>query len=259
MSPEILHFTIGGDGAPVVLLHPAGLDLTCWDAVVARLERRFRLLRLDLRGHGASPPAVPGMELADYAADVRHTLKHAGFAPAAVVGLSVGGMVAQTLALDSPDVVSRLVLAGCPCTLPAEARPVLAARGDRAVEAGMAAIVSETLERWFTPGFLGRGEVEAVRDRLLRDDPSGWNNVWKAISRLDTSARLHEIGVPTLCLAGELDAAAPPAALAGIARRIHGARLVVLEGAPHMMQVECPDAFAATVGGFLGGEMPTPA
>ncbi|WP_173930983.1 alpha/beta fold hydrolase [Chelativorans sp. Marseille-P2723] len=251
MTPQTLNYEISGSGPRVVLIHPAGLDLTGWDEVAALLSPRFRILRLDLAGHGASSPARAGMTLADYAGDVYHTLKQADFLPAAIVGLSVGGMVAQELALAYPEAASRLVLAGCPATLPPQARPVLAARGSAALAMGMEAIVDETLQRWFTPAFLESGGAEAVRQRLLADDPAGWNAVWEAISQVDIEPRLHRINVPTLCIAGRHDPASPPAVLQAIAERIPGARLTVLENAPHMMQVECPQDFAAAVDSFL--------
>lgn len=251
---EMLNYVMEGHGARVLLLHPVGLDLTSWDAVAARLSSKFRVLRFDLRGHGGSPPADEGMELADYAADVHALLDMLDFRPAAIVGLSFGGMVAQTLALDFPEDAALLVVAGCPCSLPEAGRTALSARGRAGLEHGMGSQVTETLDRWFTPAFLAAGKAEAVRQRLLKTEPAAWNSGWQAISHLDTAPRLGEIRLPTLCIAGELDPASPPAALTEIARRIPGARLEVLAGTPHMMQVECPELFADTIERFLSGQ-----
>jgi 3-oxoadipate enol-lactonase len=249
------HVLEGASGAArVLLLHPVGIDLTSWDAVAERLSPDFRVLRVDLRGHGASPAVDPGMELADYAADVHDLVAKLDFAPTAVVGLSFGGMVAQAFALAYPGSITSLVLAGCPCTLPDAGRIALSSRGRAAVEHGMASQVAETLQRWFTPGFITGGGADAIRDRLLTTDPQAWNSAWQAISHIDTAPRLHEIGLPTLCIAGALDPASPPAALGEIARRIPNARLLVLPDTPHMMQVECPHLFADAIGRFLSGE-----
>jgi 3-oxoadipate enol-lactonase len=125
---------------------------------------------------------------------------------------------------------------------------------DRAISAerdGMAPAIEGTLERWFTKPFREKGSDEATRKRLLADDPNEWARGWRAIAQLDTAPRLGEIKVPTLCIAGELDPASPPAALGEIAKRIPGAQLAVLPGAPHMMQIEQPKELAATVGAFL--------
>jgi 3-oxoadipate enol-lactonase len=251
---QTLNHVVEGRGPNVVLLHPVGLDLTSWDAVARRLAAQYRILRVDLRGHGQSPKNDDGMELSDFAADVHNLLMELDFTPTAVVGLSFGGMVAQALALDFRDDVGQLVVAGCPCTLPDAGRIALSARGRAAIENGMPSQITETLERWFTPGFVAGGRAEAIRRRLETTDPAAWNAGWQAISRIDTATRLKEIAVPTLCIAGALDPASPPAALAEIARRVPGARLLVLPGTPHMMQVEQPDLFAAAVETFLSGQ-----
>lgn len=254
MSAFVLNSQVEGSGPPVVLLHPVGLDLTCWDAVARALGRRATVVRLDLRGHGASPAGEDEKpDLVDYAADVNATLRELKIEPATIVGLSFGGMVAQALALDHRDRVDRLVVAACPCTLDPAARPVLAARGQKALDEGMGAIVSETLERWFTPDFLTSGSVEQTHERLLRTAPLTWARAWAAISRIETAPRLGEIRVATMCVAGEHDRAAPVSALEAMADRIAGARLEVMAGAPHMMQIERPADFCAAVEAFLRG------
>jgi 3-oxoadipate enol-lactonase len=250
----MLNHILEGEGPNVVLLHPVGLDLTSWDGVASRLAARYRVLRVDLRGHGKSAKNDDSMELADFAADVHDLLTELQFAPTAIVGLSFGGMVAQALALGFPDDVERLVVAGCPCSLREAGRLALSARGRAAVEHGMGPQVEETLERWFTPAFIAGGRAEAIRKRLETTDPAAWDSGWQAISHIDTVPRLKEITVPTLCIAGALDPASPPAALAEIARRIPGARLLVLPETPHMMQVEQPARFAASVDSFLSGQ-----
>ena len=251
MKQPFLNHKIDGSGPNVVLLHPIGLDLTCWDDVVAALAPRYRVLRVDLRGHGSSSPAAPGATLADYAEDVHALLAHLKHTPTAVVGLSFGGMITQALALAHPEDVSALAICGCPCTLPDAGRQMMNDRAASAERDGMAPAIETTLERWFTKPFLEKGGGEGARKRLLADDPNEWARGWRAIAQLDTAPRLGEIKVPVLCIAGESDPASAPAALGEIAKRIEGAQLAVLPGAPHMMQIEQPKEFAATVGAFL--------
>jgi 3-oxoadipate enol-lactonase len=229
VTASLLNYKIDGRGPHVVLLHPVGLDLTFWDDVVALLSDRFRILRVDLRGHGRSPPAVSGARLEDHAQDVHAVIAHEKFGPAAIVGLSFGGMVTQ----------------------PPQGREMMTGRAVAAEKDGMAPVVDATLERWFTKPFIESGKAEPTRRRLLSDDPLGWAGGWRAIAALDTAPHLSRIKVPALCIAGELDPAAPPAALAEIAKRIPGAMHMVLPGAPHMMQIETPKLFAEAVGGFL--------
>lgn len=249
-EPAILNGVAEGDGEVLVMLHPVGLDLGTWDAVAPGLRGR-RLVRLDLRGHGSSPAATAGMDLADYAADVKQTLAAMGISRASMMGLSMGGMVAQEFAIANPEFVDRLVVAACPCTLPVEARGVLGRRGVPALAGGMSAIERETMERWFTPGFLDSGQAEMTRRTLLGADPKAWSTAWEAIGRLDTKPRLGRVNARTLCIAGALDPASPPAALRLIADHIEDARFLAIDDAPHMMQVETPQRLAQIVDAFL--------
>jgi 3-oxoadipate enol-lactonase len=220
-----LQYELEGNGPPVFLLHAVGLDLTCWDAQVAALAPHFRVLRMDLRGHGRSDVPPPPYTLEEFAADAHALLRHLGLCPAHVIGLSMGGMVAQVLALDHPEDVASLVLADTNSTLPPESRPAMVERGEAAKRSGMAAALDATLARWFTPGFMTSPIVTRCRERLLADDVQGWAGGWHAISRLDTHPRLNEIYVPTLVMTGEADVSAPPARAHGHPSRhaAHGA------------------------------------
>ncbi|HEY4252695.1 MAG TPA: alpha/beta fold hydrolase [Roseomonas sp.] len=252
MSVLPLHGTTLGDGPLVVLLHPVGLDGGFWGGLPGSLAASRRVLSLDLAGHGASPPATEKRPIEAYADDVAAAIRAAGVGPAAVVGLSFGGMVAQILAIRHPALVAALVACGCGGTFPDAVRPVLRERGLAAERGGMAAIVEPTIERWFTPGFRETPAVARVRQRLLGDDVAGWSAGWHAIAGLTATPLLGQVTAPTLVIAGEADAATPPAASeATIARAIPGARFTVLPGAPHMMQIESAAAFTTAVTGFL--------
>lgn len=247
-----LHCAVAGDGPDLVLLHPVGLDHTFWGSLAAAASRFQRVLCVDLRGHGLSPAADRSVHLEDYADDVYDAIKRHCRGAAAVLGLSFGGMLAQVLALRHPEVVAALLLCGCTGGFAAEVRPVLRERGLAAERDGMGAIVGPTIERWFSPAFRADPAVENVRERLRSDDPASWSAAWHAISTFDALPRLGEINVPTLVLAGEIDAATPCAAAAKLAEAIRGARLQVLRAAPHMMQIESRSDFNAAVIEFLG-------
>lgn len=251
MRPLRLHGRSEGSGPLTVLLHPVGLDGSFWGGLPAALAGRRRVLSLDLAGHGASPAVQRPRPIEAYADDVAAAIREAG-GPAEVVGLSFGGMVAQMVAIRHPDLVSALVPCGCGGTFAAEIRPVLRERGLTAERDGMQAIVEPTLTRWFTPDFLSNPAVGRVRERLLADEAAGWSAGWHAIAGLDATPHLGVLQVPTLVIAGELDAATPPAASeTTVARAIPGADFTVLPGAPHMMQIECEAAYTEAVAGFL--------
>ncbi|TCK28345.1 3-oxoadipate enol-lactonase [Ancylobacter aquaticus] len=248
-----LHGTVGGSGEELVLLHPIGLDSTFWGAMPAMLAHTHRVLRLDLRGFGGSSLGVEPAPIQAYAADVLHAIRRHGLHRPAVLGLSFGGMIAQTLALEHPGSVSRLILCGCPGGIPAEARPALRERGAAAERDGMESVVPLTVDRWFTPAFVDSPVVERVRARLRSNSVRAWSEGWQAISDFDALPCLGAIDVPTLVVAGEQDAATSPAASAALAAAIPSARSVTLPGAPHMMQLETSGLFTEAVSNFLAG------
>jgi 3-oxoadipate enol-lactonase len=250
----ILHHVIEGAGPRVLLLHPVGLDLTFLQPIAQRLVARYRVMRMDLRGHGRSPLLPLADALEDFADDVHATLAEQRFAPCAVVGFSFGGMVAQVLALRHAADVAALVPCACPATQTEEGRRVAAARATDAEQGGMAAVLEATLDRWFTQPFRDAGGDAAARERLLGDDPRGWAQGWRAIAGIDTLSSLPGLRIPALCIAGELDKSSPPHIVKAIADAIPGARFSMLQGAPHMLFIEQPQAVVEAVSLFLQGE-----
>lgn len=240
-----------GKGAPVLLLHPIGLDSSWWQPFSAQLAPRFCVVAMDCRGHGGSAPVRGEVELTDLADDAAALLRALGLAPAQVVGLSMGGMVAQVLAIRHPDVVRSLVLLGTACTLPDEARKQMVSRGEIARRDGMRGVLGATLQRWFTPAALTSELAKRCEKRLLENDVESWAASWRAISRLDTFSLLKRIKAPTLVVTGDRDLSTPPAAATVIADNIPGAVLTIIEGASHMGPFEFPGSYLAPVVAFL--------
>ncbi|MEP7457335.1 alpha/beta hydrolase [Phyllobacterium sp. SB3] len=247
-----LHFASRGEGPALVLLHPVGLDHSFWGGLVELCSRKYRVIAVDLRGHGRSPSAEGGENVADYVKDIEALFRDSQITSATVLGLSFGGMIAQELAIRRPDLVERLVAAACGARIPPEASQDVRARGDKADKFGMEAVVDETIERWFMPDFRSSKEVSRVRERLLTDSPAGWNAAWGAIAGHDTLARLPELTMPSLVVIGDHDAGTSMAAAEALADAIPISTLKVIQGAPHMLQIECPNRFAEAVFPFLG-------
>lgn len=236
-----------------VLAHALGCDSSMWDGLADHLAVHSRVIRFDQLGHGGSdaPPGPYAMaDLADHAARLIDEL---GTSPVTWIGLSMGGMVGQELALRHPEKVERLVLANTTSAYPAEAREGWAQRIAAIRAGGLAAIVDGAMQRWFHEGFhAGQPKVVAHwRARVLGCDPSGYIACCQAISAVDTTARLPHIQVPTLVIAGELDQGTPPAMARAIAQGIPGARLVVLPAASHLSVLEQPVAFRQALDDFL--------
>ncbi len=246
----------GEAGPPVVLLHALGLDWRMWEPVMPRLAAGRRVFAYDLRGHGRAAGAPAPFTLADAAADLAGVLDALGLDRAHVVGLSYGGAVAQTAAVAYPErCVSLSLLATT--DRPLESFEDRAASGERD---GMPAQVAPTLTRWFTADALAVGGwgVRYARERVRCADPADWAATWRAFKGLDVRERLTGLTVPTLVLAGELDASTGPDLMRGIAERIPGARYDVLRGTPHMQTLERPALVAEALDTFLPAE-PVPA
>lgn len=231
--------------SPIVFLHAVSLDLTWWDHQFAALGTDHDLVAFDLPGHGASPRLDSPYTfdaLAFVAADVIASLDTG---PAHVVGISVGGMVAQTLALVRPDLVRSLTLVATLCTLTDPVRAMMRERARAARADGMGALVSPSLERWFTPAF--REQRPDVMDRaaksVRRHDPTVYAEMWEMIAGLDLAARLPAIACPTLVVAGAEDGNAPVAAGQRIADLIPGAALHALPDVGHFPPLEAPTSF----------------
>lgn len=240
---------------PVLFIHAVSLDLTWGDHQFAAFGVDYDVVAFDLPGHGASPrPDGPYTfdALASVAAGVLASLD-AG--PAHVVGISVGGMVAQTLALARPDLVRSLTLVATLCTLTAPVRELMRARAMAARADGMASLVAPTLERWFPPAF--REARPDVLDRaaksVLRHDPTVYAEMWEMIAGLDLEAAIPAVACPTLVVAGTQDGNAPVAAGRKIAGLIPGASLHALPDVGHFPPFEAPRAFDGLLRAHLEG------
>jgi 3-oxoadipate enol-lactonase / 4-carboxymuconolactone decarboxylase len=249
----------GAAGLPaIVLLHSLGAELAQWDAVAAALAPRHRVVRLDLRGHGASDAPAGDYRLAELAADVIAVLDAAGAARATVVGLSLGGMVAMELALAAPARVAALVLACTSASLPPadwDAR-VSAVRAG-----GVAAVAAAVVERSFPAAFRARrpAAVEAFRAALPLVDRQGYAGCCAAIRDMALLDRLGAIAAPTTVVVGDADVATPAAGHGDrLVAAIPGARLVRLPTG-HLPALEAPDRLAAAIEGAIDGAVAAPA
>ena len=245
-----LNYRIDGSGPRVLLLHAVGMDLTLLDPLAAIMAQDFTVLRADLRGHGNSR-YVPATSLEDYADDVHALLMTLNFAPCAVAGFAMGGLVTQALAVKYPQDTRALVIANVNHQQTKESFAALMGRVTDAQRLGMAAIMDVTMQRWFSAPFIAKGGDAAVRTRLLANDIRIWSDAFTAMAHVDTAPKLAGIKVPTLCLAGEVDRSTPPPVVKAMAEAIPRARYAVLPGGPHMMFFEMPDEVAGIIGPFF--------
>jgi len=247
-----------GQGHPLVLLHPVGTSGDIWWQHVPRLARGFRVVTVDLPGHGRSPGPGKPLSIQGMARELHQTLAKRSLLTAHLVGLSLGGMVAQALFLADPAAVTSLTLADTICEVDPAGAEALEERARAVDRGGMAAILEATLERWFAPGFARRKpEVVAAVEKLLREaDPKANAQTWRAIAALEIVSGLEgSTPPPTLFLRGELDAALPPKVEERFAR-LYRARTVVLPGCAHMAPLEAPEEFLDILESFLAKAAP---
>jgi 3-oxoadipate enol-lactonase len=251
----VVHHEVAGDpGLPAMAFaNSLGTDLRVWDALLPRFAGRFRLIRYDKRGHGLSDLGTEPFTIALLADDLAALLDGLRVGRAVVVGLSIGGMIAQHLAAARPDLVRALVLMDT-------AHRIGTAETWRAwieaVEAGgIAGIADAILERWFAAGFRATrpDELAGWRNMLTRTPKEGYVGCCAALRDADLTAATRALRVPTLCLVGEEDGATPPALVGELAGLIEGAGFRAVPEAGHLPCVERPEAVAAALDDFIRG------
>lgn len=234
----------------VVLLHALGTDRTLWDEVTARLTPAFRVVRVDLRGHGESTPAVGPASIEAFGRDVVAVLDAIGVDRAHVAGVSLGGVVAQWLGVHAPDRVRSLSLANTAARIGTTA--LWDARIATVTAGGLEAVADASVARWFSDGFRAAqpARVEHCRARLLAMPVPGYLGACAVLRDVDLSADVARITAPAVVIGGRADVATPPPDAAWLASAIPGATLEMLEAA-HLSNVECPDAFHAAMGAAM--------
>jgi len=242
-------------GLPVVMSHALGLDLTMWDALAAELAPQHPVLRYDHRGQGGSAAVGRPFGIDDLVDDAARLIHEWGRGPVLFIGLSMGGLVGQGLALRHPDRVRALVLANTAAVYPAAARDGLTQRAAAVRAEGMAPQVEPTLARFISAeGQAARPEVVAtLRALLQRADPAGYAASCEAIRDADFLGQLGQLRCPTLVISGERDPGTPPALGQQIADAVPGARHLLIPAAAHASVLEQPRAFADGVLGLLAG------
>jgi len=236
------------DGPPLVLIHALGTDLTIWDGVVARLPRH-RILRFDLRGHGASDCPPPPYAMGALIRDAERLMTHAGMAEAVVVGVSLGGLVAQGLAVKRLDLVRGMVLSNTAAKIGGEA--LWKARIAEVTDKGLAAYAPGAMERIFGRNWQQAPEMPRIRTLLESTRPEGWIGCAEAIAGTDFYTTTASLTLPTLVIAGANDGTTPPDLVRETAELILGHRWHLMRGAGHLPMVERPDDYAALLRDFL--------
>ncbi len=233
-------------------LHPVGTSGQIWGSVVSRLGDSYRVMTLDLPGHGETPLIKRPFRLEDAAEWVSEQL--ADFHGVVLIGHSIGGMIAQIAASSNPAWLKGLVLVSTMSKPPSEAaRKAIADRATMTREVGMEGMLRPTLERWFTGRSLdNRPDIIELTSRLLlANDPEIHAEAWEAIAGLNTVDLLPKIQSPTLVVVGDEDISTPPVLSEAIVKQCTRAWMEVIQGAGHALPLEATDEFVGLLRGFV--------
>jgi len=250
---QILHVDDQGAGGAqaIVFSNSLGTDFRVWDPLLPHLPSGLRIIRYDKRGHGLSTCPDGPYSIEDHAADLAGLLDQLKVKNAVVVGLSVGGMIAQSLAANRQDLVAGLVL----CSTGHVIGPpdVWEARIEAIEKDGIAGLSEAILERWFSAAF-HRDHPEDLaiwRAMLTRTPATGYLGTCRAIQAADLTESTKNLHVPAICVGGSEDGATPPSLVRSLAELI-GTDFVEIEGAGHLPPVESPEMLGNIITSFLG-------
>jgi 3-oxoadipate enol-lactonase len=242
----------GNENKPVAMLvHSLGTDHSLWDRQAADLLPRFRVLRFDVRGHGATEAPGGDYTVAALAGDALALADTLGIGRFAFCGLSLGGMIGQWLGANAPERLTRLLLANTSARFPAP--ELMETRRKTALTLGMAPFTETALRRGLMEASIVAEYpwVGSLRSILLATNPVGYAGCCAAIRDLDQVDLLARIRVPTLVIGGDQDVSTPwPGHGDLLANTIPGARFFVLPAA-HLSNLECPEQFSAALVDFF--------
>lgn len=241
----------GAQKAPaLVFSNSLGTDFRIWDKVLELLPEGLRTVCYDKRGHGLSD--LPGGEwgMGDHVADLAGLLDGLGVKGGVVCGLSVGGMIAQGLAAERPDLVRGLILCDTGAKI---GNPEMWDQRINAVEdIGLEGMADAVMERWFTPAFRANDPAYPLwRNMLVRTTPGGYAGTCAAIRDTDLMESTSRLRLPCLGICGDQDGATPPDLVRETTALIAGSRFEIVRGAGHIPCVEQPEATAKLIAGFL--------
>ncbi len=240
----------GPVGAPaLVFAHALGTDLSIWDGVLAQLPRRFRVLAYDQRGHGGSDTPAPPYAMGALVRDCEALMDHFALKDAVIIGVSLGGLVAQGLAVKRLDLVRGVVLSNTAARIGTP--EMWQTRMLEIRETGLDAYVDGAMQRILGVGYRTNPALPYLRDLLTRTAPDGWLGCAAAIAGADFYTTTASLRLPALVIAGANDGSTPPDLVRETAELIPGHRFALMRGAGHLPMVEKPAEYAALLETFL--------
>jgi len=249
----IIHYSVEGptDAPAIIFANSLGSDFRIWSEVTEALKDRFKLIRYDKRGHGLSEAPSEPYSIEDHIADLSALLDHLEVKSTIVVGLSVGGVIAQGLAGARPELVRALVL--CDTGHKIGDTEMWNSRITTIRATGLQDAADSILERWFPPAFhqTNPTDIRGWRSMVVRTPIEGYLGTCAALRDADMTDIARSISVPTLCVVGSEDAATVPELVQSTADLIPGARFEVIKGSGHLPCIDNPGKLLQSITNFL--------
>lgn len=239
--PPLWHQRIGS-GPLVLLLHGLSDTHGLWQHVAPALAEGYTVVSIDHYAHGQSPMPDGELTTAVMADGVAQLIEQVGMGPAVVIGLSMGGGVAQVLTLRRPDLVRALGLVSTSSEFNPANRERFRARGEKALREGMASVIDETVPRWFTAEWLAAnpGTYQAVVETVLANPPERFAAASEANAERGWTDRLGEISCPVLFVGGEQDPMDIEPVAASFRDHVPQARTVIVPAVSHLIPIQKP-------------------
>ena len=248
---------IGPESGPVVCFtHSLASDGGMWaEQIAPLLDAGFRVLRVDMRGHGGSDPVGGDYTMAQLADDTAAVIDATGVGPVHYIGLSIGGMIGQAFAIAHGAKLKSMMLCDTMPATPPGAADAWGPRIKAVRDAGSLAPLGDgTMERWFTDAFKPKrpGRWKEIRDTIVATTPAGYLGCAGAILNFDFLAQLPGLKVPTLVVCGSDDPGTPPEGNKKIAELVPGGRYEEIPLTRHFPNVEAPEPFNRIMMAWLG-------
>ncbi|MEO1138226.1 MAG: 3-oxoadipate enol-lactonase [Pseudomonadota bacterium] len=246
-----LHYRDDGptDGPPVVFSNSLGTDMRLWNAMLSHLPDGLRLIRYDKRGHGQTEVPPAPYTMGALVSDIEALIDHLHIRDSVFVGLSIGGLIGQGLAVKRLDQVRALVLSNTAAKIGTP--DIWKERIDGVRAGGIEALADAVMERWFSRDFLASPQLQIWRDILTSQPDEGYIGCSTAISGTDFYTTTASLRLPALGIAGAEDGATPPDLVRETIELIPGSQFHLMRRAGHLPCVEQPETYARVLTGFL--------
>jgi len=248
-----LFYSIEGEGIPLTLIHGVGGDHELWRGVIASLGEGYRILTMDIRGHGQSSKPKGPYSLELFRDDLRALLDHVGFDKTHLAGFSLGGLISQKFAIDEGERLLSVAIISAIAGRTEEDFKQVQQRAALLRQQGAHSHLVNAVDRWFTDEFRANHPevMEWRRNKSLQNDPDAYAAAYQVFAENDLVDQLSRVTVPTLAITGEHDVGSPPRMSEVIANRVQNGRVTILPKLKHAVLLEAPEIIASLISDFI--------